>query len=292
MNFICVKCDAPLLNLSNAYECQKCQSVYPVEGNIPRFAKDDYVSNFGFEWNIHKNTQMDDKHSNESQKHFEVRFEGHLDKFKDAKVLDVGVGVGRYAQIASKLGAKVVGIDLSSSVDVAKKNLSESDVEIVQADTFNLPFAKQSFDIIYSFGVLHHTPNPRLAFSKLVSLLKPGGTLCITVYEKGSMYHTSRYVRKITKRLPNQFLYLLCLVYVLLMYIPYKYMGLRYGLLGKLLPISLSSNLFEAILDTFDCYSPSYQFTYKESEIYQWFKSEGLQNIELKSEPVTVLGTK
>ena len=292
MNFICVKCRTQLIKKTSAYECDGCQSAYKIEGGIPRFADDNYVSNFGFEWNIHTKTQIDNHESSESQRHFEARFDGYLDKFKNAKVLDVGVGVGRYAQIAAKIGAKIVGVDLSSSVDIAKINLAENDAELIQADVFNLPFEDKSFDIIYSFGVLHHTPNPRLAFSKLLPLLKPGGIMCITLYETGSMYHTSRYARKITKKLPNQFLYFLCLVYVFLMYVPYKYLGLRYGLLGRLLPISLSNNLFEAILDTFDCYSPMYQFTYKESEIYAWFEDEGLKNIEFKSEPVTVLGTK
>ena len=173
-----------------------------------------------------------------------------------------------------------------------KKNLAATNVEIIQADAFNLPFVNQSFDIIYSFGVLHHTPNPRLAVSKLVSLWKPGGMLCVTVYETGSMYYTSRFARKITTKLPNLLLYILTLLYVFFMYVPYKYLGLRYGILGRLLPISLSNNLYEAILDTFDCYSPIYQFTYKESEIYNWLKEEGLNKIEFKSEPVTVLGVK
>ena len=292
MKYICIECKGDLAHGTNSYRCLDCNKCYAVTNDILRFSKDGYVDNFSFEWNIHRQTQVDHQYSKESQKHFNARFDGHLDKFKGALVLDVGVGVGRYAQIAGNLGAKVIGVDLSSSVDVAAKNLAEYDAELIQADLFNLPFGTETFDIIYSFGVLHHTPNPKVAFEKLVPLLKPGGIICITVYETGSMYYTSRYARAITKNLPNMFLYILCALYVFLMYLPYKYLGMRYGLLGRLLPISLSSSLSEAILDTFDCYSPMYQFTYKESEIYAWFKDEGLKNIEFKSEPVTVLGTK
>ena len=290
--FVCLQCSIALTRAKQSYFCGICDATYPIVRDIPRFSNDSYVSNFGFEWNIHRKTQIDSEERRESQKHFENRFRGHLNSFKNAKVLDVGVGVGRYALIAARLGGKVVGVDLSSSVEIARDNLAAYDAEVVQADLFKLPFENESFDIIYSFGVLHHTPDPKLAFSRLLPLLKPGGSLCITVYEHGSMYHTSRYARKITTKLPNRILYFLCAVYVLLMYIPYKFFGLRYGFLGRLIPISLSNNLFEVILDTFDCYSPKYQFTYREGEIYSWFKEEGLTDIEFKSEPVTLIGKK
>lgn len=291
-HYICVNCTGKLRQEIEKLVCVECSKEVPYVGGIPRFAKKKYVANFGFEWNIHRNTQFDKGKREESKRHFEVRFEGHLNKFKNAKVLDVGVGVGRYADISKKLGAKVIGVDLSSSVDIAKKNLNAEDHQIVQADLFELPFAENTFDIIYSFGVIHHTPNPRLALSRLVRLLKPGGIICITVYEKGSMYHTSRYARTITTKLPNNILYLLCLIYVGIFYIPYKFLGFRYGFLGRILPISLSNNLAEAVLDTFDCYSPKYQFTYREGEIYDWFLQEDLVDIEFKKEPVTLLARK
>lgn len=292
ITYRCNKCKKNYKKKQSKLKCIGCGNEVSISNDIPRFEEDDYVENFGFEWSIHQNTQIDNDYRKESKKHFELRFDGHLNKFKNAKVLDVGVGVGRYAKIAELWGAHVVGVDLSSSIDIAKKNLNMSKTTLLQASVFNLPFAPNSFDIIYSFGVLHHTPNPRLAMSKLVSLLKPGGILCITVYEKGSMYYTSRYARNVTTKLPNLLLYSLCILYVTLMYIPYKYLGLRFGLLGRLLPISLSNNFFEAILDTFDCYSPTYQFTYRESEIYRWFKEEKLKNVEFKDEPVTLLGEK
>ena len=288
----CPKCGEKLKSVNDLLICTNCHLEVPIINEIPRFGNENYVNNFGFEWNIHRTTQIDKKNRTESARHFEVRFENYLKKFDEAEVLDVGVGVGRYAAVAQKYGANVTGVDLSSSVDVAKQNLEPDHCQIIQADLFNLPFAENSFDIIYSFGVLHHTPDPRLGFSKLVKLLKPGGIICITLYEKGSMYHTSRFMRKFTPKIPNLILYWMCALYVISMYIPYRFLGLRYGLLGRLIPISLSSNLSEAILDTFDCYSPQFQFTYTEGDIYKWFKEEGLKEIEFKSERVTVLAKK
>jgi len=74
-------------------------------------------------------------------------------------------------------------MDLSLAVEACYQNLfHRGNVMVVQADIFNSPFELESFDVIVSIGVLHHTPDPRLAFRSLVGLLKPGGLIGIWVY--------------------------------------------------------------------------------------------------------------
>jgi SAM-dependent methyltransferase len=257
------------------------------------------VNNFSFEWKIHQKTQLDSKNNDTSEKNFNIRFGFDKKFWENKKVLDVGCGTGRYAIIPLKYGAYVTGVDLSDSIQVAKKNLKDFDkAELVEADLFSLPFKEESFDVIYSFGVLHHTPDPYSAFKGLLKFLKPGGQICITLYHKSGMYHSSRYLRKITTIINPKLLYPLLAIAVFILYIPYKYLGFRYGILGRIMPISLSSNFFEAILDTFDCYSPKFQFTYDTYEIYNWYKDNNLKNIDiipqaaLKDNNVTLLGTK
>jgi ubiquinone/menaquinone biosynthesis C-methylase UbiE len=62
--------------------------------------------------------------------------------------------MGRFAEVASRWGANVVGIDLSLAADVAARNLGPRDnVWICQASVLNLPFREQSFDYVYSIGI-------------------------------------------------------------------------------------------------------------------------------------------
>ncbi len=274
--------------------CSKCFKEYSMLRGIARFVDNDaYAGNFSLEWGIHRKTQLDTATRKISKDNFMLKFGLPEAFFKGKRILDAGVGMGRYAQVALEAGAKVWGIDLSYAVDIAKQNLSEyKDVHFAQADIFNLPFKENYFDVIYCFGVLHHTPAPQEAFRSLLRHLKPGGLICISVYPKSSIYYTSRYLRKITVKIPKRLLYFFTTAMTLILYVPYRYLGLRYGILGRFAPISLSDSLAEAILDTYDCYSPKYQFTYFCHEVFQWFKQAGLHDIEVRPQSITMSGYK
>lgn len=105
--------------------------------------------------------------------------------FKGKRVLDAGCGTGRHAYYAAQFGAKeVVAFDLGPAIDVAHKNTKHMGVHCVQADIFHLPFKKGIFDFVYCIGVLHHLPQPKQGFVKLVETLAPRGTISIWVYGK------------------------------------------------------------------------------------------------------------
>ena len=101
-------------------------------------------------------------------------------------VLDAGCGMGRYLRIAAAGPVRhVIGMDLSRAVVAARELTAHlPGVSLVRGDLLRLPFPEQSFDIIYSLGVLDHTPDPRAAFLGLARLLKPGGRIVVWVYEK------------------------------------------------------------------------------------------------------------
>src|SRR5438874_6068371 len=104
-------------------------------------------------------------------------------------VLDAGCGGGRYTAAWRMLGAKqAVGIDASEiGIDDAVKRTDEANlegVEFKQGNVLSLPFENQSFDIVFSSGVLHHTENWQQGVSELVRVLKRGGLGWLYLIEK------------------------------------------------------------------------------------------------------------
>lgn len=265
----------------------------PIRSGIPRFTQADlYAKNFSLEWKIHARTQLDSANGlTRSEKQFQSRLDIPLSQLRGKLILDAGCGTGRFAEIALKQGATVVGVDLSFSVDVAKKNLSRfPQAHFVQADLMKLPFAPATFDFIYSFGVLHHTPDAKRAFQALVRLLKPGGGMSLFVYSadnKGIVY-SSAFWRIFTTRLPQRLLYWLCAGSVPLYHL---YRLPLMGPLGKgCLVISMEPNWRWRWLDTFDWYSARYQSKHTHAEVARWFKEAGLVDLFIGEGEVTLSG--
>ncbi len=182
---VCPDCRARMTRDEAGFTCTGCGGKFPIIAGIPRFVgSEDYVGNFGFEWTTHAQTQLDGKESNATEKQFREEMKINPEDMRGKMVLDAGCGMGRYAEVASRFGARVIGMDLSRAVESAHKNLGDREnVQIVQANLLKLPFPDQTFDFIYSIGVLHHTPNCEATFRGLVRLLKPGGKIVIWLYQ-------------------------------------------------------------------------------------------------------------
>jgi SAM-dependent methyltransferase len=214
-----------------------------------------------------------------------------LEELKGKLVLDVGCGTGRFAAIALKYGATVIGVDLSYAVDAAFKNMGEHPhMHIVQADVFRLPLKRDAFDLIYSLGVLHHTPNCRQAFEQLPQYLKRGGSVVITVYTNQNKFYvmSTNFWRRITPKLPKRLLYALCHVAIPLYYVN-RIPILRY--IGQgIFPINMDPDRHWRVLDTFDCYSPTYQSYHSYPEVFRWFEAQRLTKIRIVEPAVTVMG--
>jgi SAM-dependent methyltransferase len=278
---------------SGSLTCPKDHRV-PIVRGIPRFVPGEgYAQSFGYEWNLHRRTQLDSSQSHESEETFKQKTGLRPEDLRGKLVLDVGCGMGRFADVASRWGATVVGIDLSSAVEAASDNLGgRSNVHLAQADVFALPFAEGSFDIIYSIGVLHHTPDTRAAFLRLPPLLKAGGTIAIWVYSSHRPWRfwSSDILRVATTRLPKTWLYRLCHVAVPLYYV--CRIPIAGNVVRGLLPISVHPKPDWRILDTFDWYSPSYQWKHSRAEVAGWFETAGLRNVQLLEVPTSAQGTR
>ena len=294
----CVSCRGPLTDKPTELVCESCGRKYPELNGVFRFVDaQHYAGSFGFQWHVHARTQLDTSESDRSEKAFRKRTGFTPEDLKGKLVLDVGCGMGRFADVATRWGAHLVGIDLSLAAEVAARNLAERDASIFQADVFKLPFAPESFDYIYSIGVLHHTPDCERAFKMLPSLLKPGGRIAIWLYSGyNQWYRMSDVYRKVTRRLPPRLLHKLCYgvvplygIHQVLKKIPLVGRPAS-GALAYAIPMAFHPNREWRVLDTFDWYSPWYQSKHTYEEVFRWFESCGLENLRVLEKPIAVQG--
>ena len=111
------------------------------------------------------------------------------DKWQEKNVLDIGCGTGYVVALYAAGGAKVSGVDIAQrSVELTNDRLRLFGLEadIRQSNAESLPFADASFDLVTSYGVLHHTPDTQKAINEAVRVLRPGGKLILMFYNKNS----------------------------------------------------------------------------------------------------------
>jgi SAM-dependent methyltransferase len=115
-----------------------------------------------------------------------------IEELRDTRVLDIGSGFGRHLYVASQAGAECVGLDLSGGVDVARaNNRGHPRCHLIQGNALERPLRDGSFDVVWSFGVLHHMPDPEAGFRALVPFSRPdGGLVVIWVYGYRGMAFT------------------------------------------------------------------------------------------------------
>jgi len=128
---------------------------------------------------------------------FIPRYAG-FDAARGKRVLEIGVGVGTDFVRFARAGAIVTGIDLTErAVELVSQRLALEGLrgEVLVADAESLPFADGQFERVYSWGVLHHTPNTPRAISEALRVLAPGGEVCIMLYARHSWVSYAWWVR-------------------------------------------------------------------------------------------------
>lgn len=114
------------------------------------------------------------------------------------QVLEIGVGLGSDLIRFARAGAEVTGIDLTEhAVQLVRRRLELEglDGNVQAADAENLPFTDASFDLVYSWGVLHHTPDTERAVREAIRVVRPGGELCVMLYARHSWVSYGMWVR-------------------------------------------------------------------------------------------------
>jgi ubiquinone/menaquinone biosynthesis C-methylase UbiE len=112
-----------------------------------------------------------------------------FDDAKGLRVLEIGVGLGADHQRFAEAGADLYGIDLTErAVEHTRRRLAAFDLtsNLSLGDAEHLDFADNTFDRVYSWGVLHHSPDTPKAIAEVRRVLKSGGQARIMIYHKWS----------------------------------------------------------------------------------------------------------
>jgi SAM-dependent methyltransferase/uncharacterized protein YbaR (Trm112 family) len=216
--------------------------------------------------------------------------------FRGTVGLDGGCGFGRSIYYAATFGAEMIGLDLSEAIEAARENTAHlPNVHLVQGDIFHPPIRRRALDFVYSFGVLHHLPDPKGGFVSLAPLLKPGAPMFVWVYLRGRGRQIAVFtaMRALSTRIPLRLLNVICFGLALGQWsafiLPRKALSaIGASELANRVPFSLYAQYpFRTLhTDWFDGLSVPLVNYYKPHEIAAWYGEAGLERVHIESEDV------
>jgi SAM-dependent methyltransferase/uncharacterized protein YbaR (Trm112 family) len=205
-------------------------------------------------------------------------------------ILDAGCGSGRYSKIAAEADAIVIGVDLSPAVEAAgSTTVHLPNAHIVQADIFRLPFRSRLFEFIYSIGVLHHTPDTKRALSNLLPLLADSGEIAVWLYPRWPLPFEiyNQLLRAITTRMTQDNVHRLAVLLEPVGRLKLKLLtanrwwqrAVGQVLRAATIGVSYHPDREIRVCDTFDWFSPPYQWHHTDAEVESWLREFGLVDI-------------
>jgi SAM-dependent methyltransferase len=212
------------------------------------------------------------------------------EELRGALVLDAGCGMGRYLRIAAEAGARVIGLELSGAARAAREMTAEfPNVQVVRGDLLQPPFAPDSFDHIYSIGVLDHTPNPPRALCALARLLKPGGRIAFWIYrrERLALEWIMDAHRAVSTRLPLGVLMALCRFSAPIGGLKRRMMQSRSRVVARMgvalnlmtIGVSMHPDPEVRVCDTLDWYAPKFASRHRFEDVARWCAAAGLESV-------------
>jgi ubiquinone/menaquinone biosynthesis C-methylase UbiE len=127
---------------------------------------------------------------------FITRF-ARFEAWREKLVLEVGCGTGCDLSMFARHGANVVGVDLTpNGAALAARRLRHLGLggQTMVGDCERLPLADDMFDLVYSWGVIHHTPNTEQAAAEIMRVAKPGGRITVMIYNRRSLVALQAYL--------------------------------------------------------------------------------------------------
>ncbi|TNE54209.1 MAG: class I SAM-dependent methyltransferase [Bacteroidetes bacterium] len=250
------------------------------------------VESFGEEWEKFDDFDQQEIHQ-VGNEYFDII---DLEALREARALDVGCGTGRWTKFLAKHVAHIDAIDPSKAIYPAAKLLrEEQNVRLSVAGVSDLPFANDSFDFVFSLGVLHHIPDTSQAMKDAVSKLRPGGQFLVYLYysldNKGAFYkfifHCSTFFRRMICKMPQGLKSVVCDIIAFTIYLPFIGLGKLVKALtpnSKLyqkVPLSyyIGKSLNIVRNDALDRFGTPLEQRFSRKEIEQMMTEAGLEQI-------------
>jgi ubiquinone/menaquinone biosynthesis C-methylase UbiE len=183
-----------------------------VNGAVRIVQESNYTDSFGYQWNKFQKTQIDraSKNSAQSKERFFAETGWDKEDLSAKDVLEVGSGAGRFSQIVlDHTKANLYSVDYSDAVSANYKNNGHhhNRFHLFQASVYEMPFPDNSFDKVFCFGVLQHTPDFKKSVQSLIAKAKPGGEVIVDFYPIRGWWtkiHAKYIFRPFTKRMSHE----------------------------------------------------------------------------------------
>jgi len=274
---------------------------YPIIDYIPRFvSSDNYASNFGIQWNIHSDTQLDSYTGSSYSRDRLFSTTGWAENLIGERILEAGSGAGRFTEILVSTGADIFSFDFSNACEANyRKNGAARNLSLFQGDIYSIPFHTRSFDKVLCLGVIQHTPDVRKTIFNLAEMVRPGGELVVDCYPKiwRAMIHWKYILRPITTRISPEKLYQFVSWYSPKLRPLARFLRAVAGRGGhRLVPVldqsdkDVSPEIQRSwtILDTYDALSAAYDKPQSVKSIQGWFEEAGFNHIDVRLDGIVI----
>jgi SAM-dependent methyltransferase len=188
----CPCCAGPLEAATRSLACRGCSRAFPLEDDLPDLrlpadARSEEVREF-YSAAPFPGYPPRDSWSALRARAERSEFACLLDRAipGDARVLELGCGTGQMSLFLATADRIVVGADMTRAslrlASAAARRFGVGCVQFVETDLRAPGLRAGAFDVVYSSGVLHHTPDPRASFGSMVRLVRPGGLVVLGLY--------------------------------------------------------------------------------------------------------------